>query len=153
VVDSVVEPLAHVVAVQRGAGLVGACLCLLVTLDVCGGTLPGAFEVLGRCFELHDNGVMTAAGRLSAADAAVVEVVLGAGVAPPRLLVEVRRRQRLASRGGCRLDLYEVAFGGGGLRCKSSPPRPAGREGPLGVEQVAAQPGSEWFEPLRYLTA
>ena len=94
VVDGVVELLAHVVAMQRRGGLVDACSCLVVVLDVCGGVSSGAFEVFGRCFELRGSGVMVAAGVASAADAAVVEVVLGAGVAPPRLLVEVRRRRQ-----------------------------------------------------------
>ena len=154
VVDGVVELLAHVVAMQRRAGVVDACSCLVVVLDVCGGVSSGAFEVFGRCFELRGSGVMVAAGRPSAADAAVVEVVLGAGVAPPRLLVEARRRrQRLASRSRRRLDPDEVALGGGGLGCKSGPLRLARREGLFGVVQVAAQPGSEWFEPLGDRTA
>ena len=148
-VDGVVELLAHVVAMQRRAGVVDACSCLVVVLDVGGGVLSGAFEVFGRCFELHGSGVVVAAGRPSAADAAVVEVVLGAGVAPPRLLVVARRRrQRLASRGRRRLDPDEVALGGGGLGCKSGPLRLARREGLFGVVQVAAQRGTEWFEPL-----
>jgi hypothetical protein len=83
VIDGAAEQPAHVVAMQRRAGLVGACLCLVVELDLCGGVSSDAFEVFDRCFELHCSGVVVAAGRPSAADAAVVEVVLGAGVAPP----------------------------------------------------------------------
>ena len=151
VVDGVVELLAHVVAMQCRAGVVDACSCLVVLLDIGGIVLSGAVEAFGRCFELHGGGVVVATGRPSAADAAVVEVVLGAGVAPPRLLVVARRRrQRLASRGRRRLDPDEVALGGGGLGGKSGPLRLAGRAGLHGVVQVAAQPGTERFEPFRY---
>src|SRR5262245_29438356 len=45
VVDGVFKALAHEVAVQRRAGLVGACACLVAMLDVSGGVSSDAFEM------------------------------------------------------------------------------------------------------------